>query len=163
MDTEIRVNSVDHEPLLLFYSGPFSQWHPSPFVYRGNHFATAEHFMMFMKSELFGGQLSYEILIAEHPGEAKKLGRQIPNFDPEKWDAVAMEIVTLGNILKFRQNFSLLKIMHSGVGRFVECSPTDRIWGIGRSIDDPRCLDPREWDGENRLGLCLDIVRDMRL
>jgi len=35
---------------------PFSQWHPSPFKYKGKQFISAEQFMMFSKAKLFGDE-----------------------------------------------------------------------------------------------------------
>lgn len=41
----------------------------------------------------------------------------------------------------------------------VEASPDDRVWGVGRGIDDPAATDPRRWDGVNLLGFALMRVR----
>jgi ribA/ribD-fused uncharacterized protein len=49
-----------------------------------------------------------------------------------------------------------------GTGRriIVEGSPKDRIWGVGIKWDDPRILDPKNWDGLNLLGVALGEVRE---
>ena len=36
----------------------------------------------------------------------------------------------------------------------------DSIWGIGLQLDDPRCQDPAQWQGESILGRALMRVRD---
>ena len=41
----------------------------------------------------------------------------------------------------------------------VEASPTDRIWGIGLAVDDPRALDQTQWLGLNLLGFALTDLR----
>ena len=42
----------------------------------------------------------------------------------------------------------------------MEASPTDRIWGIGLSKDDPRASDRNKWRGTNWLGEILTEVRE---
>lgn len=39
---------------------------------------------------------------------------------------------------------------------FVEGSPSDRVWGVGRGSDDAGIDDERNWRGDNRLGKCHD-------
>ena len=36
----------------------------------------------------------------------------------------------------------------------------DSIWGIGRTMQDPKRLDLDEWKGQNLLGYTLMMVRD---
>jgi ribA/ribD-fused uncharacterized protein len=153
--------STTGEPLTLFYTGPFSQWHSSPFMYQNIRFKTAEHFMMWCKNLVFDGPLEIQILQSKHPAEAKKLGRLVPNFDPVVWDKVAEGLVVVGNYNKFKQHPDLADILLSTQGTLVECSPTDKIWGIGLDIDDPRCLDVENWPGQNKLGKCLTKVRTL--
>ena len=42
----------------------------------------------------------------------------------------------------------------------MEASPTDKIWGIGLSKDDPRAADRSKWRGTNWLGEILTEVRE---
>src|SRR4051812_41429734 len=108
----------------FFYDGPFSQWSASPFVIDGIRFATAEHYMMWFKDQVFGGGLSQRILEARTPREAKALGRIVPNFDQFIWTAVAKPGVFRGNVAKFTQNKSHLKALMQSEGLLVEASPT---------------------------------------
>ena len=43
---------------------------------------------------------------------------------------------------------------------FVEASPTDCIWGIGRSENDQLVDDEKMWKGQNLLGKALTQVRE---
>ena len=44
-------------------------------------------------------------------------------------------------------------------GLLVEASPYDRVWGIGYSQADARCIPSSEW-GRNLLGVILTDIRD---
>jgi hypothetical protein len=132
-------------------------------VIDGIEYATAEHYMMWFKDQVFGGGLSSRILEARHPREAKALGRIIPNFDQRVWSAVAKPGVFRGNMAKFTQNSSHLKALLESKGLLVEASPTDVVWGIGLAEGDPLIHDPANWRGTNWLGEVLTDVRDTLL
>ena len=151
---------------IYFYGSFLSQWFPSKFVYHNIVFNCAEQFMMFKKAVLFNDFESMEkILLAEHPREQKKIGRQIKNFDESLWLQHRFEIVKQGNLLKFGNNPELMKLLFGTEDKIlVEASPYDRIWGIGLSEDDPLILQEENWRGSNLLGKCLMQVRhELRL
>ena len=54
----------------------------------------------------------------------------------------------------------LLDMLATGDAVIAECSPDDRIWGIGIALDDPRHQDVFQWQGESILGRALMRVRD---
>ena len=63
-----------------------------------------------------------------------------------------------GNFLKFSQNAKLRKIlMQTGDLTLVEAAPSDRIWGIGRSVNDAAA--GASWQGQNLLGKALMAAR----
>jgi ribA/ribD-fused uncharacterized protein len=140
----------------------FSQWYAAPFVVEGQHYPTAEHFMMAEKAALFGDQATRaQVLQASNPGAAKALGRQVCGFDETAWLENRFSIVTRANEAKFSQNVELgqfLKMTGSRV--LVEASPVDRIWGIGLAQDDEKVNNPDQWRGLNLLGFALMQVRD---
>jgi len=140
-----------------------SQWFPSPFVVDGVRFATAEHYMMWGKARLFGdAEAAEKIVKANHPRQAKALGRSaVRGFDEDMWVANRLDIVTAGNVEKFRQNPDLLAfLVATGDRVLVEASPMDRVWGIGLAADDVRAQDPATWRGENLLGQALMRARE---
>lgn len=143
--------------------GPWllSQWYPAPFTIGVDRYATAEHFMMAQKAQLFGDEETRrEILAAGEPGAVKALGRRVKGFDAALWHTRREAIVTQGSIEKFRQNPLLLQYLETtGDAVLVEASPTDAIWGIGLKADDPAARDPRRWPGLNLLGSCLMRAR----
>lgn len=140
-----------------------SQWFPSPFEVDGVRFATAEHYMMWGKARLFfDAEAAEQIVTANHPSQAKALGRSaVRGFDEATWAANRLEIVTAGSVEKFRQNPDMLAfLVGTGDRVLVEASPRDRIWGIGLAADDERAQDPATWRGQNLLGQALMRARE---
>jgi ribA/ribD-fused uncharacterized protein len=139
----------------------FSQWFEVGFVIDGVHFLTAEHYMMAEKARLFGDLATLQkILAVPHPHAAKKLGREVQNFQPHLWDAQRVAIVVRGNLAKFSQNSSLKQfLVDTGDRILVEASPIDKIWGTGLAADSPDVEHPDKWPGLNLLGFALMAVR----
>lgn len=146
----------------LFWDGPFSQWAGSPFTNQYGTFNCAEQYMMYRKALLFDDiETADKIMRVVHPGDQKRLGRRVKNFDPKIWDAVSREIVFHGNFCKFTQNADLLiKLLETGSTIIVEASPYDTVWGIGLSADDPDAYDETKWKGKNWLGEVLTNLRN---
>ncbi len=142
--------------------GCFSQWWESEFVIDNIKYKTAEHYMMAEKARLFQDEeVLEEILVSEHPYDAKKLGRKVKNFDPAIWDEHKFEIVVRGNHAKFSQQEELQTfLLNTGDRVLVEASPRDRIWGIGMGQSNEKAMNPNLWRGHNLLGYVLMEVRD---
>jgi ribA/ribD-fused uncharacterized protein len=171
LQSELQTRKVDY----LFFWGHrperdgrigkscLSQWWLSKFTHEGKTYASAEHWMMACKARLFGDvEMERQILAADSPATAKKLGRKVRNFDPVKWDAHKFEFVQQGNVLKFGQDEALKQfLLSTGDKVLVEASPVDNIWGIGLSADAPGIEQPSTWRGENLLGFALMVARDV--
>ncbi|MEV6847814.1 NADAR family protein [Actinoplanes sp. NPDC051411] len=142
--------------------GCLSQWWPAEFTIDAVRFRTAEHYMMWRKATLFGDTAMAErILEAEHPRDAKMLGRGVAGFDDRKWVAERFEIVVTGSVAKFGQSDDLRAwLVGTGDRVLVEASPTDRVWGIGLAASDERASDPVRWRGLNLLGFALMRARE---
>jgi ribA/ribD-fused uncharacterized protein len=140
----------------------FSQWWLSSFKVDKVTYKTAEHWMMAKKAELFQDQEILEkILEADSPSEAKKLGREVKNYDDKIWLENRFEIVKEGNLHKFSQNKTLKEFLINTKERvLVEASPVDSIWGIGMGGDHKDVMNPEKWKGLNLLGFALMEVRD---
>ncbi|WP_410872306.1 NADAR family protein [Nocardia sp. A7] len=143
-------------------SSCLSQWWPAAFRVDGVEFASAEHYMMWRKALLFGDAVTAaKVLEVGHPSQAKKLGRQIRDFDENVWVGARFGIVVAGSVAKFGQDDALRKyLVGTGSRVLVEASPVDRIWGIGMAADDPDATDPVRWKGLNLLGFALMRARD---
>lgn len=150
----------------FFYDGVFSQWAPSPFFYRGMEFCTAEQFMMFGKAAVFGDDVNMKnILATTSPRRQKQFGRQIKDYDDDRWLEFACPVVLLGTFLKFSQIhlFQIQMQSSTEVELYVEASPHDKRWGIGLALDNPDRLDFSKWDGDNLLGQAITDVRNLIL
>lgn len=150
------------EEFTFFWHGPFSQWYPCAFNIEGIEYNCAEQFMMAQKARLFKDEENLnKILASASPKEQKKIGRNVKNFDIDKWNKIAREIVYRGNYAKFTQNDYLKEqlIVTSGT-TLVKASPYDKIWGIGLSKEDPRSKNRLEWLGTNWLGETLTKLRN---
>lgn len=147
---------------VLFWNGWPSQWHPAAITIDGVPYSCTEQFMMAEKARVFGDpETEAAIMAADHPRKQKSLGRQVRGFDPERWNSVCRGIVYRGNLAKFTQLTDLrAALLETGDRVIVEASPLDRVWGIGLGQDDPRALDPSQWQGTNWLGIAIMQVRD---
>lgn len=140
----------------------FSQWWESTFTVDGIIYKTAEHWMMAKKAVLFNdNEILEKIIHSKTPAEAKKLGREVKNYNDALWLANRFEIVKEGNYHKFSQNPDLKTFLINTKDRIlVEASPVDAIWGIGMASDHKDSLNPEKWRGLNLLGFALMEVRD---
>lgn len=138
-----------------------SQWFVAPFEVDGQIYQTAEHYMMAQKAKLFDASLFIPIVNASHPNEAKKLGRQVKNYDEALWQAHRFNIVVDANLAKFSQHTNLKEFLVKTQDHIlVEASPVDKIWGIGLAQDHIYAEQPEQWKGLNLLGFALMQVRE---
>ena len=168
-----KIENGEHFKYLFFWghqpsksgeitSSCFSQWWLSSFVIDEIEYKSAEHYMMAEKARLFNDdEILNQIIKCETPAEAKKLGRKVKNFDPQKWDENKFSIVCKGNLHKFEQHEDLKDyLITTGDRVIVEASPVDPVWGIGLAKDHHDAGIPMNWKGENLLGFALMEIRE---
>ena len=139
-----------------------SQWFQTPFSVNDLNYSTAEHWMMAHKALIFKDKNTFDKIIqAQSPNQAKKLGREISNYNDEIWNEKKFHVVTLGNIHKFNQHPKFAAYLLATENKIlVEASPLDTIWGIGRSENSPNIENIYTWRGQNLLGFALMATRD---
>ena len=139
-----------------------SQWFSCYFEVEGQYYNCAEQFMMAEKARLFGDTETRDKILSEYNQMTiKKLGRQVINYDDEKWKAVRYDVVLKGNLAKFYQNTRLKQfLIDTGEKILVEASPKDTVWGIGMDEFHVDVTNPKKWQGTNLLGFALMEVRD---
>ena len=145
-----------------FLKGYLSNWYKSEFTVDGIKFVNSEQWMMYQKAKTFGDEeTAKKILASTSPSEIKGLGRKVKNYNDTVWNGVRQIVVFEGLKAKFGQNEDLKKqLLATGDDILVECNPTDSIWAIHMSEDDPRVQDISKWQGQNLLGFTLMLVRD---
>lgn len=155
---------IENGFVFFFYTeDPFSNWHPATFTLKGETFDCSEQYMMWAKAMLFGDTaIAARILrTRNNPQKQKLLGRAVSGFDATVWDEASFGLVLEGCVAKFEQNPRMLKnLLDTGDAVLVEASPYDPIWGVKLDMDDPKILDPKNWQGQNRLGKVLMEVRE---
>lgn len=153
----------------IYFWGEFpSNWHPCHFVVERDgkeySFSNSEQYFMWMKALTFGDEETAKKILkrGHNPRTAKTLGREVKNYDNEVWDELRYGIMVDANYYKYSQNEDLKELLLNPEfdgKHFVEASPYDHIWGIGR--DETTALDDQSnWNGDNLLGKVLDEVRD---
>lgn len=142
-------------------NGYLSNWYPSKFIINHIEFKSAEQYLMYSKAELFkDGYYAMKILNTNNQREIKDYGRKVHNFNEKIWKENRERIMYEALYAKFTQNDDLkIKLLHTDDAILVECSPYDRIWGIGISTDDDLYKDSKNWKGKNLLGKTLMKVR----
>ncbi|XP_046578082.1 uncharacterized protein LOC124285851 [Haliotis rubra] len=148
----------------FFYGNksPFSQHFLATFTIEGVKFNCAEQYMMYQKAVLFKDEVyKKKIMSTPNPVEQKRLGRKVRKFDKAVWGRNCVQIVERANAAKFSQNQDLKKqLLATRPKLMVECSPRDRLWGIGLGRSNPKAWDTKTWRGKNLLGYALTAVRD---
>lgn len=147
---------------LYFLRGVLSNFEKCYIKYKGHLFATTEQAFMWEKAVFFNDRESAnKIIKEENPAKAKKLGREVKNFDDSLWSKVCYDFMYKVNYEKYSQNTRLKNILlNTGDKVLVEANPRDRRWAIGLPAEDDRVLDESQWQGENLLGKVLMQVRD---
>ena len=143
-------------------NGFLSNWYPAAFTVNGVTYRDTEQYFMAAKAVCFGDEKRYEqIMAATDPGEYKRLGRLVKNFDPAVWDARRYEIMKTANREKYRQNPALLDaLLSTGDAVLAEASPFDTIWGVGIGAGKAYDIDPAAFPGRNLLGKLLMELRE---
>lgn len=143
--------------------GYMSNWYKASFEYAGKQFASVEQFMMYHKLMTFRQlDLADKVMQTDDPDEAKKIGRtHFANFDDTLWTRISPTIVKRGVRAKFVQHPDLMEeLLSTGNTVLAECSPYDKVWGIGLAPDYESVFDTRKWNGKNKLGRILMILRE---
>ena len=162
----MSANYYETDTHVYFYGSVYSQWALRDMEIDGLIFNCCEQYMMYKKAMLFEDHgMIGEIMTTNNPREQKALGRKVKNFDKDKWEEIARDVVYKANYAKFTQNKDCLnELVKSGDKIIVEASPYDCIWGVGLAPDDPKVLDEKNWRGTNWLGEAIMQVRtNMRI
>lgn len=161
------ITKVLNDTHVYFYSGRqcFSNWHRTPNQIKDpltqQVYESSEQFFMALKARFFGDHETAGLIVAQPDcRKVKELGRQIRGYNEAAWDCVREGMMAWACLCKFTQNEAFkTELLATEKRILVEASPVDRVWGIGRSVED--AVAGAAWDGRNLLGEALMTVRSM--
>jgi ribA/ribD-fused uncharacterized protein len=163
---EDEEGKIREEKVVGFVGGPFSNFHPSPFVLdipdRGTvEFGCVEQAFHYIKCIDCGDlETADKVLKAQSPKDQKKFGREARNFDPVKWDEISYDVMVKCLIAKFTSNDGLKNLLlETGNARIYEEAHYCKVWGTGRTCNEA-FTDSAPITGKNKLGLALMEVRE---
>ena len=141
---------------------PWSNFHRSPFEINGQKFNTAEHWIQYVKSKLFGDTTTTELILnSENVLDAKKLGYKIQGFDPKTWHEKGYELCIPGIKAKFQQNPTLLCMLKTTTPKLlVESTADNKTWETGVPLKDHEALNREKWHNQGWLSSMLMDIRD---
>ncbi|TYZ59959.1 hypothetical protein PybrP1_002436 [[Pythium] brassicae (nom. inval.)] len=160
--------------------GCLSNFHPCRFTdEHGQAFFSSEQYFMKKKQETFdpaNRALAVAILKAKSPPVAKKLGRQVANYDEQVWTEKRYGVMVDALKRKFASDEQLQDVLLATEHkRLYEASRQDAVWGIGVSVTkiqelfresrkfrETGDLDAETragWFGSNLLGKALEETR----
>uniref|UniRef100_A0A0N5C1Q1 DUF1768 domain-containing protein n=1 Tax=Strongyloides papillosus TaxID=174720 RepID=A0A0N5C1Q1_STREA len=131
----------------------------------GVRFFTAEHHYQYCKAIRFKDyRMARRIVNVRSPLMAKRLGRQISNFNEFTWSTIKKNVMYETLKLKF-QNRSMKNELRrfylmSGSNRkrtFIEYSDNDTYWGA-RLIDNDAAINYQNLQGQNQMGRILTRI-----
>ena len=138
----------------------------SAFGKEHDFFCTEQAFMWAKAMYFNSPEEAEEILKPQSEGNTpmwcKQCGRWVKNYDDKKWSLVRYSFMYEVNMCKYTQDKKLqAKLLDPKFDgkTFVEASPTDKIWGIGRAESFSGIDDESTWLGANLLGKVITAVR----
>lgn len=123
-----------------------SNFYPSEIFYEGMWYSSVEHAFQAAKSP--HQHEREKIRDAKTPGQAKRLGRCVRDFDVKEWDSRKIQVMRTCLWLKFKQSYFTEKLLETGTEELVEGNTwNDTFWGVCKG------------KGENNLGKLLMEIR----
>ena len=143
---------------------PLSNFHPAKFTHEGVEYSNSEQFIQATKARFCEDKQSLnQILITESPYKCKDLGRNVKNCNITDWNANAQTLCFPGLLSKFEQNPGLAAFLKStGRKTLLECC-WDEVWGNGKPLSDPECIDRTKFTNQGILGTMLEEIRSILL
>jgi ribA/ribD-fused uncharacterized protein len=150
---------------LRFYGGgsPFSNFYKVKMDIAGKTFNSSEQYYQYQKCTACGeNELAGEILKESEPINIYRLAKKVKNTDHTWNDKMAKEHMEIALMAKFSQNEELKQeLLDTGDKKFIECNSHDLFWSCGLKIMNNAADEPRNWTGQNNLGVLLCKIRDV--
>lgn len=127
-------------------------------------FPYLEKWIMWGKANLFGDTNNAKrVLSCDNPADAKRLGRQVNNYDDVAWKRHRYNWMVQGLLLKASSCPEFAEVLVKNAKFAVEGAKNDKIWGVGLDWQDRAIFDIKNWRGTNILGFALMEARHIFL
>jgi len=154
-------------------NGILSNFAVTPFTYVSTTnreydvFCSEQAFMIekcifFKENEAEQNEMIQNILNEDNPDTIKKIGRSVQTEEKmDGWKKVNVNIMSKVCHQKFEKNKKANEFLkETKDAELVEASPSDKIWGIGRTKEDDLNAQGKKRPGMNKLGTCLMNIRN---
>ena len=123
-------------------------------------FTCSEQLFMWFKAKYFGDNVIADKIYRAgyNPKMYKRLGRQVRNYNDDKWNAARQKYMYVALKAKFKRPELHDYLLRTGDSILVEASPFDNIWACGLGIRED-FDDEAKWTGQNLLGKTLMQLR----
>ena len=117
--------------------------------------------VQYEKAMLFeDGKLAGKLITDNDPLVCKMLGKQVTNFEQQKWANSCYDIVKQLLEAKYISDKNLKKYLLDTGSKILACGDKyEKYWGVCLSIYAPESLDKTKWAGKNRLGEAFMEIR----
>ena len=151
--------------VLAFRGGkdPLSNFYMCDLEHEGQVFTSSEHMYQWMKAIHHDQpELADQILRAEFPYEAKKLGDEI-NENLDIWDDMKVQVMTHVLNMKYLQCAQFRDTLHHSNDNIVAEATNNMFWASGLNPQQTIKTDRKDWPGKNALGCLLMALRSSQL
>ena len=139
----------------------YSNFHPSPFTIGEHTFHSAEQWIQYQKSLMFGDSYTANLILRTDSAiKAKRLSHKITGVDHTRWKLDGYEKCVTGIMAKFDQNPLPKSMLLSTKPRLLVEATTDKLWGTGVGLRDSNVLKQNHWTGHGWLSKILHHIRD---
>lgn len=137
------------------------EW-PVIFTYNGTRYKSVKHALYGELAKNFKDMAMFgRIQSTEDPEALVYNYSDSKEATKELWDSKRAELIQKINREKFKQNPELgEKLLSTGDVVLAADVIDDTLFGIGRSMEDPKAMKPRKWTGQNLLGKTIEKIRN---
>ena len=138
---------------------PLSNFHLALFTHQGVQYNHSEQFIQATKAQFCGDKKSLEqILITESAYKCKELGQNVKNCNTSEWNKNTKTLCFPGLLSKFEQNSGLAAFLKNTGDKTLDECCWDDVWGNGKSLSHPECIDGSKFDNQGILGEMLEEI-----
>jgi len=102
-----------------------------------------------------------QIMNATNPDEQRRIGSKVMHFNKDTWNNKTNLIMHEANFNKFMQNSELKQELLATAGStLAQACPFRGDWSTGYFVDERNCHNRQQWNGMNKLGEILTILRE---